>query len=87
VLEIIAIAGESEITRSITLPPRPSASARVVVRKIETGFTLLNAGDLAAEDLTTTSVGIDVHVKLNARSGIAPGYPKYFRGFYVAWEE
>jgi PASTA domain len=86
-LEVIAMAGEGEITRSIRLPPKPFASAHVVYRKIDSGFTLLKPGDLADETVTVTSTGIDVHIKLNARSGITPGFPKYFAGFYVAWGE
>jgi len=86
-LEIIAMAGAGEVRRSIKLPPKPSANARVVFREIDSPFTLLLNGDLAAKDLTVTNDGLDVHIKLNARSGIAPGYPKFFAGFYVAWQE
>lgn len=87
VLEVISMAGESELLRSIKLPPKPSATAHVVFRKIDSGFTLLNAGDLALEDITASSDGINAHIKLNGRSGIKPGYAKYFAGFYVAWQE
>jgi hypothetical protein len=86
-LEIIAMAGAGEVRRSIKLPPKPSANAHVVFREIASPFTLLLTGDLAAKDLTVTNDGLDVHIKLNARSGIAPGYPKFFAGFYVAWQE
>jgi hypothetical protein len=37
--------------------------------------------------VTITADGIFVHIKLDARSGIAPGYPKFFAGFHVAWEQ
>ena len=84
-LEFLTMAGASEITRSIVLPPKPSESAHVVYRKIDTAFTLLNANDLVAEDVTVTDVGINVHVRLKARTGLTPGYPKYFAAFYVAW--
>jgi hypothetical protein len=86
-LEIIAMAGAGEVRRSIKLPPKPSANAHVVFREIASPFTLLLTGDLAAKDLTVTNDGLDVHIKLNARSGIAQGYPKFFAGFYVAWQE
>lgn len=85
--EMIAMAGASEIQRSITLPPKPSSSAHAVYREIDSPFTLLNPGDLASKDVVVTSDGIDVHIKLNPRSGVAHGYPKFFAGFYVAWEE
>jgi hypothetical protein len=84
---VIAMAGASELTRSIQLPPKPSPTAHVVFREIDSPFTLLLAGDLAAKVITVTTDGIDVHIKLNSRSGIAPGYPKFFAGFYVAWQE
>ncbi|HYT84184.1 MAG TPA: hypothetical protein VEK86_12055 [Gemmatimonadales bacterium] len=48
---------------------------------------LLRAGEPAAKDVTVTADGIFVHIKLDARSGIAPGYPKFFAGFHVAWEQ
>jgi hypothetical protein len=86
-LELIAMAGAGEVQRSIKLPPKPSENAHVVFREIDSPFMLLLAGDLAAKDVTVTNDGIDVHIKLNARSGIAPGYPKFFAGFYVAWQE
>jgi hypothetical protein len=86
-LETIAIAGAGELRRSITLPPKPSETAHVAYREIASPFTLLLDGDLEAKEVTVTADGIDVHVKLRSRSGIAPGYPKYFAGFYVYWEE
>ena len=86
-LEIIAMAGAGEVTRSIKLPPVASATAHVVYRVIDSPFMSLLPGDLAADEVTVTADGIDVHIKLNARPGVAPGYPKLFRGYYVAWQE
>ena len=87
-LEIIAMAGVGEITRSIKLPmlPMPSANAHVVYRVIDSPFMSLLPGDLATDEVTVTADGIDVHIKLNARGG-GQGYPKLFRGYYVAWQE
>ena len=85
--EVIALAGAGEVRRSIRLPPKPSPNAQVVYREIDSPFMLLRAGEPAAKDVTVTSDGIFVHIKLDPRPGIAPGYPKFFAGFYVAWQQ
>jgi hypothetical protein len=85
--EVIAMAGAGELTRSIKLPSKPSETAHVVYREIDSPFIIFLAGEPAAKDVTVTSDGIDVHIKLDPRGGIAPGYPKFFAGFYVAWQE
>jgi hypothetical protein len=85
--EVIAMAGAGEVKFSIKLPPKPSPNAHVSYREIDSPFTLLRAGEPALKVVSVTADGIFVHIKLDPRPGIAPGYPKFFAGFYVAWEQ
>ena len=65
----------------------PSPNTHVVYREIDSPFVLLRSGEPAAKDMAITADGIFVHITLDARSGITPGYPKFFAGFHVAWQQ